>query len=109
MSLPTILRGLVAKRHEVLADLDYHRRSAAQRARDLEHVDATVRLFLGEPSKALVSALWMAGKPLSTDELAAHVGIAPKQAGAVLRHLADCGLVRGERARGEGTTWHPVY
>jgi DNA-binding transcriptional ArsR family regulator len=109
MTGPEILRVLVAKRREIVAELDHHRRGANQRARDLEHVDATVRLFLGEPSKALVSALWMAGKPLSTDELAAHVGIPPKQAGAVLRYLADCGLVRGERAHGQATTWHPVY
>jgi DNA-binding transcriptional ArsR family regulator len=93
-----IIRGLVAKRHEVLAELDHHRRGAAQQARDLEHVDATIRLFSGEPGRALVSALWMAGKPLSTDELAARVGIGSRRAGQALRCMGDCGLVRTERA-----------
>jgi hypothetical protein len=93
-----VIHALVAKRHEVLAELDHHRRGAAQRARDLEHVDATIRLFTGEAGRALVSALWMAGKPLSTDELAGHAGIGSKQAGRLLRFLRDCGLVRAEHA-----------
>jgi hypothetical protein len=91
---------LVAKRREI---------TTGRLGHALEHVDATIRLFAGEPGNALVSALWMVRKPQSTDQLAALVRISPKQAGAVLRYLADCGLVRGERAAGQSTTWHPVY
>jgi DNA-binding transcriptional ArsR family regulator len=93
-----VIRALVAKRREVLAELDHHRRASGQRAHDLEHVDATIRLFAGEPGRALLSALWVAGKPLSTDELAAHVGLGSKRAGRALRFLGECGLVRAERA-----------
>src|SRR5262249_61158358 len=103
MTGPEILRALVAKRREVLTDLNYHRLASTRRAHDLEHVDATIRLFLGDPTKALVSALWMAGKPQTTDQLAAQVGIAPKQAGAGLRHLAACGLRSSERSAWSAT------
>ena len=104
-----ILRALVAKRREIAAELNHHRLAEIRLTHALEHVDATIRLFTGDPGNALVSALWMARKPLSADQLAAHVGIAPKQAGQALRYLADCGLARGESVRGQTTTWLPIY
>lgn len=109
MSGATILRALVAKRREILAELDHHRRAAGRLARDLEHVDAMIRVFTSEPARALLGALWIAGEPLSADQLAAKVGIAPKLVGRTLRYLGACGLVRGEHAHGQATTWHPTY
>jgi hypothetical protein len=66
---------------KIISELNHHRLGEIRLARALEHIDPTIRLFAGEPGNALVSALWMARKPLSTDELASHVRIAPKQAG----------------------------
>jgi len=109
MTAQIVLRAPVAKRREITSELNHHNLSTVRLSRALEHVDGTIRVFTGEPAQRLLSALWVARKPLTVDQLAAQVGIAPKQAGAVLRYLADCGLVRCERARGQTATWHAVY
>ena len=98
------IRALVAKRRQVLTELNGHTLATTRLTHALEHVDATIRLFTGEEGRALVSALWMARKPLSTDELAGHARIGSKRAGQVLRSLAACGLIRAERA-----LWVAVY
>jgi len=109
MTEQIVLRALVAKRREITSALNHHNLATGRLGHALEHVNATIQLFAGEPGNALVSALWAAGKPMEADQLAARVGIAPKQAGAALRHLADCGLVRGDRAHGQPTMWRAVY
>jgi len=98
------IRALVAKRREISSALNNHNLATGRLGHALEHVDATIRLFAGEPGNALVSALWRARKPLSTEQLAAELRIPPKRAGQALRSLAACGLVRAERA-----LWVAVY
>jgi hypothetical protein len=98
MTGTVVLRALVAKRHELVSALNHHNLGSMRAGHALEHVDATIRLFTGDPGNALISALWTARKPLSTDELAARARIGSKQAAQTLRFLADCGLVRAERA-----------
>jgi hypothetical protein len=98
------IRALVAKRRQVLTELNGHTLASTRLGHALEHVDATIRLFTDETGRELVSALWAAGKPLSTDDLAARVGIGSKRAGQVLRSLGDCGLVRAE-----GALWVATY
>jgi DNA-binding transcriptional regulator GbsR (MarR family) len=98
MSEGQVLRALVAKRREIASGLNHHRLAEIRLAKALEHVDATIRLFTDETGQALISVLWRAGKPLSTDELAGHVGITSKRAGQALRCLLECDLVRLERA-----------
>jgi DNA-binding transcriptional ArsR family regulator len=109
MTGTVVLRALVAKRRELLSALNHHNLGGVRAGHALEHVDATIRLFAGEPGNALVSALWTARKPLSTDDLAARVGMAPKQAGQAMRYLADCGLVRAEKKPGAPVLWVATY
>ncbi len=104
-----ILRGLVAKRLELLAALERHESTATALADDLAHVDATILLFVAGLSRTLFRALRMAGKPLSTEELAALAKINPKRAGWVLRYMGECGLVRAEHSPGRPATWHTAY
>jgi|SRR6266571_585300 len=104
-----ILRTLVAKRLELLGELERHESAVGELRGDIAHLDATIRLFTHGLARTLLGMLRTAKTPLSTDDLAARADIAPKRAAWVLRYMRECGLVRSERSPGKSTTWHAAY
>lgn len=94
----TVIRALVAKRREILSELNHHRLAEIRLGHALEHIEPTIRLFADDLTRTLLGALRVAGRPVSVEALAADVRVDAKRVGRALRQMADCGLVRAERA-----------
>ena len=88
---PNTLAGLIEKRRELAGKIEYHQNELRQAAADLDHLDATIRMFdpdadleaiwprphpprsqafRGEATRVLLAALRHADGPLTTAQLA---------------------------------------
>lgn len=138
MADPHVVTGLVAKRRELAGLIEHTQASLRQLLIDLDNVDATLRLFApdidleiikprplpprqaaaqGEVVRIVLGTLRNAKRPLTTQEITAHVmaerglntadkrllKLLTKRVGACLRHHRKRGLVRSKI---EGS--HPI-
>ena len=88
---PNTLAGLIEKRRELAGKIEYHQNELRQASADLDHLDATIRMFdpdadleaihsrpypprnqafRGEVTRVLLAALRHAGGPLTSHQLA---------------------------------------
>jgi hypothetical protein len=122
------LEALKRKRADMTGEIARCHARLQQLSTDLEHVDATIRLFApaswskrGEMSRAVLSILRVAKGPLSTREIAAMIvqqrglehdkgilDVMTRRVGHVLRDKRDNGLVRSVEETGLWLQWEVV-
>tara|TARA_R110000787_G_scaffold36855_4_gene93822 strand:+ start:2520 stop:2960 length:441 start_codon:yes stop_codon:yes gene_type:complete len=91
---PNTVSGLIRKRAELAGQMEHHQAMVRQLIIDLDHIDATLRLFQpditledikpkplpprhaaykGEVARVILGALRESSRPMTTEELAQHV------------------------------------
>ena len=141
MAEPIVVAGLLAKRAEIAGLIDHHRKQIAGLQAGLAHLDATIHLFApeidlrtlkpkqhrernhyfrpGEAPRAILDALRLAGRPLTSRELSEQilckrdVELTPERIEAVqksllmaIKGLETKGLVRVDSvAKGAVRAW----
>jgi hypothetical protein len=94
MAEPNVVRGLIAKRAELVGQIEHAQTVLRQLIIDLDNLDITIRLFVpdidleeikpkpfppchaafrGEVAKSVLGTLRTAGKPLDTQAITMHV------------------------------------
>jgi CTP:molybdopterin cytidylyltransferase MocA len=101
------VRALVAKRAELLLQLERHESAVRALRADVANVDVTIRMFTQGMARTLLAALRSAGKACTAEELAALADTTPRRAGWILQYMRRSGLVESEDGR--PLTWRTTY